>query len=345
MSRVIESPQDFVIIGENIHATRVVLRNGKRTIILEDGTEAVTFKGESGEDLYLRVPESFKSSQPYQQGHIKHFMIAVNKGLSGDPSEKAEGKAYIAYEVRRQAAAGAHCLDLNVDEVSYDVKVQKKAMAWLVRAVQEISPIPPSVDSSNAEIIAAGLAEYDGRAGRPTINSVALERLETLDLVKQYNAEVIVTAAGTDGMPQDSEERVANVNRLMESVRSKDIPLSDVYIDCLVFPISVEAEYGNHFLDAVREIRKIHGTEIHITGGLSNVSFGLPKRKLINDIFIYLGLEAGLDSGIVDPVQSKIKDIFKIDLDGEPEQLAREMLLGRDEFCVNYLQGWRQGRL
>ena len=91
MARAIESPEEFTIIAENIHATRIVLRNGRRTTTLEDGTEAVTFKGESGEDRLLTVPESFKSTQPYEQGQIKHFMIAMSKGIGDDPDEMAEG--------------------------------------------------------------------------------------------------------------------------------------------------------------------------------------------------------------------------------------------------------------
>ena len=146
-------------------------------------------------------------------------------------------------------------------------------------------------------------------------------------------------------MPQDANERVANVRKVMEAVISAGIPLSDVYIDCLVFPISVSPKYGRDYLDAVSEIRDLYGPEVHITGGLSNVSFGLPMRKLINDTFIYLSLEAGIDTGIIDPVQSNIAEIFNLDVDSEPVRLAREMLLGEDEFCVNYLKAWRAGRL
>ena len=272
-------------------------------------------------------------------------MIAMHKGIGDDPAEQAEGAAYVEYEARRQAAAGAHFLDLNVDEVSYLLDVQKAAMAWLVRTVQEVSPVPLSVDSSNPEIIAAGLAEYDGRAGRPLVNSVALERLETLDLVKQHDARVIVTAAGAEGMPDDDEERVANVKKVVEAVQSTDISLSDVYIDCLVFPIAVSPLYGPHYLDAVSETRKLYGPEVHVTGGLSNVSFGLPKRKLINDTFIHLSLEAGIDAGIIDPIQSKTERVFNLDLDSPGVKLAREMLLGKDEFCVNYIKAWREGRI
>ena len=104
MGRVAESPADFTIIAENIHATRVVLRGGRRVTTVDGGTEAVPFKGESGQQLYLTVPESFKTTQPYEQGQIKHFMIAMYKGISEDPAEQAEGAAYIHDAVRRQTA-------------------------------------------------------------------------------------------------------------------------------------------------------------------------------------------------------------------------------------------------
>ncbi len=345
MPRSIEDPSDFTLVAENIHATRILLRKGKRVTTLEDGTEVVPFTGESGEDLYLRVPESFKDTQPYQQGQIKHFMIAAMKGIGGDPDEQKEGAAYVHYEVRRQTNAGATFLDLNADEVSPDLDVEKEAMAWLVDTVQEVSTLPPSIDSSDSEIIATGLAQYKGRQGRPMINSVALDRLETMELVRKHNAKVIVSAAGESSMPADAEERVANVEQVLEAVKAADIPLDDVYVDCLVFPISVAPQYGPSYLGAVAEIRKMYGSDIHVTGGLSNVSFGLPRRKLINDTFIYLGLEAGIDSGIVNPLESKLPDIFALNTESEGVRLATEMLQGRDEYCVNFLQAYREKRL
>ena len=341
MPRVIQSPEDFHIIAENIHATRIVLLKGKRVTTLDDGTLAVTYKVESGETEYLKVPPAYKSTQYYEQGNVKHFMIAMQKGIGSDPEEREEGAAYVRWAVRRQVLAGARFLDVNVDEVSYELDVQKKAMTWVINTVQGVSPIPPSVDSSSPEIIEAGLAEYDGRVGPPMINSLALERLETLDLVKQYNTKVIVSAAGEEGMPQDAGERVENVRKLMEAVDAAGVPRSDAYIDCLVFPISVSHEHGKFFLDAVTEVRELFGNEVHITGGLSNVSFGLPKRKLVNDSFIQLGLEAGIDSGIVDPVASKIGEVFTLDTESLGVKLAQDMLNGNDDFCANYIQAWR----
>ncbi|MBM3945279.1 MAG: hypothetical protein FJ317_07325 [SAR202 cluster bacterium] len=345
MPRVVQKPEDFVIIGENIHTTRSVRRDGARVVTLDDGTEAVTYKNERGEPSHLTIPDSFKQSQPYQQGQVKHFMIAARKGIGTDPAEQEQGRAYIRAEALRQIAAGASFLDLNADEISYKLEIQIKAMQWMVGVTQQVSSVPLSIDSSNQDIIAAGLAAYDGRAGRPMINSVALERLDTIDLVKKYNARAIVTAAGESGMPSDDEERVANVSRLIEEMRKRDVPLGDIYVDGLVFPISVAADYGNHYFDAVKELRKRFGAELHITGGLSNVSFGLPNRKLVNDVFIYLSLEAGIDSGIIDPVQSSIGRILEMGLDAEPERLAADMLLGKDEYCVNYIKAWKEGRL
>ena len=345
MTRTVNSAQDFAVIGENIHATRVVLLKGIRVTTLEDGTEAVMFQGESGEQRFMPIPESYKKTQPYEQGHIKHYMIATQKGLGDDPDQQAEGRSYVHYGVRRQVKAGARFLDLNVDEVSYHVEVQKRAMEWLVGAVQEVSPVPPSIDSSNPEIIEAGLACYDGRAGRSMLNSVALERPETLDLAREHNAKIILTAAGTEGMPGDAAARVANVKQLIDLALAKEIPLDDIYIDELVFPISVSSDHGLDFLDAVRELRELYGPEVHLTGGLSNVSFGLPQRKVLNFAFIHLAIEAGIDSGIIDPVQCNIEQILDLDTTSEPIRLALDVLLGKDDFCTRYLQAWRGGRL
>ena len=345
MPRVVESTDQFTIIGENIHATRVVLRDGRRVKTLDNGTEVVPFKGELGEDRYLTVPEWYKKTQPYDLGQIKHFLIAVMKGIDCDPSEQEEGTAYVLSAVRRQVKAGSDYLDLNVDEISPKLDVQFRGMRWLVDTVQSISPVPLSVDSSNSDIIAEGLAVCDARAGRPIVNSVALERIEALDLVKKHDAKVVITAAGASGMPSNDVERLENVAEIMESVRSRDVALNDVFVDPLAFPISVDPNYGSHFFDTVRELRETYGNELHVTGGLSNVSFGLPRRKLINDTFIYLALGAGIDSGIIDPLQSKMSAVFNLDTESEPVKLAIDMLMGHDDFCMNYIQAFRDGRL
>jgi 5-methyltetrahydrofolate--homocysteine methyltransferase len=100
-----------------------------------------------------------------------------------------------------------------------------------------------------------------------------------------------------------------------------------------------------HCLDAFRALRERCGPDIHLTGGLSNVSFGLPCRKLINEVFMNLALAAGADSGIVDPVANDLNRVFSADKSSGPYHLAEEMLLGRDRSCKNYLRAYRKGEL
>ena len=345
MTRVIASPDKFITIGENIHTSRIVKQGGPRTGTTPGGQEAVTFKGEDGQTRFLTVPDIFKKRQPYKEGNLKHFMIAVYKGVHGDADEQATGAAYVHWEARRQIKAGASYLDLNVDEVSYNLPEQKRSMVWLVNAVQQVSSVPVSVDSSNAEIIAEGLATYDGRTGRPVLNSVALERVGALDLVLKHNTKVVVTAAAESGMPSNAEERLTNIGKIVEAALSKGIKKEDLFIDCLAFPIAVAPEYGRHFLDAVALVRKEFGPAVHITGGISNVSFGLPKRRLVNDTFLYLALEHGADSGIINPLETSPSGAFSLDLQSEPVKIAMDMLLGDDEYCVKFLQAFRAGKL
>ncbi|MCH8223376.1 MAG: dihydropteroate synthase [Chloroflexi bacterium] len=345
MSRFIGGSDDFTVIGENIHASRVVLRNGRRAVTLDDGTEAVTWKDGSGEERLLTLPEHFKESQAYGQNQHKHFMIAIWKGVHGDADESADGAAFVQREAVRQAEAGANFLDLNVDEVSPNVDEQTRSMRWLVETVQQVATVPLSIDSSLPAIIEEGLAAYDGSAGRPMLNSVALERIDTLDLVTKHNAHVVITAAGRDGMPDNTDERVENVSEVLEAALSAGIPPGDIHIDGLVFPIAVDGRYGMDYLNAITKLRDKFGADVHIGGGLSNVSFGIPNRRLVNDVFLHMAIEHGADSGIIDPITTKVARSLDLDTDSEPVQLALDMLHGNDDYCMNYITAHRDGRL
>ena len=345
MSIPLNSHNNFIIVGENIHATRVLRLNGKRIGENEKGVKSVLFSDPNGEKMFLEIPKHFHETQPYQQGTVKHLMVAIWKGVHGSSQEQEQAISYIKYQVDRQINAGANFLDLNVDEVSYNLDEQIVSMNWLVDVVENLSTVPPSIDSSNSQIIEAGLKAYSGKQGSPMINSVALERIETINLVNEFDTHVIITAASKDGMPDDDVQRVENVNELMKKVDELNINYGKVHVDPLVFPISVSPTYGPHFLDAVKVIRQSFGGEIHISGGLSNVSFGLPKRKLINDVFIYLCIQNGIDSGIIDPVQTNIRNVFELDLSSNAFKITSEMLLGNDDFCMNYLDSFRSGDL
>ena len=334
----------FTTIGENIHTTRVLLRKGKRIVANPAGGEAVVYRNSGGETRFLPIPEAVKQTQDYQEGRVKHVKIAVLAAQSGGAGS-AEGLRYLRYLVERQLAAGVDFLDLNVDEVSLKLNEQKAAMQWLVRTVQSMSPVPVSVDSSNIEIIQAGLEACQTKAGSNLLNSASLERLEALDLAREHDTRVIVTAAGGKGMPQNEGERIENASRMVKAALARGIPLASIYVDVLVFPISVDGQFGHHALETIRQLRARYGSEVHITGGLSNVSFGLPCRRLINDVFILLSLEAGADSGIIDPVASNLKAIHSMDRQARPYRMTEDLLLGRDRHCKNFLRAYRKGEL
>ncbi|MFH1043993.1 MAG: dihydropteroate synthase [Pseudomonadota bacterium] len=337
--------KNFIVVGENIHATRVLLRGGQSVTTTEGGQEAVRFQGVDGETRYLPIPEEYKNTQEYRDGRVKHIKIAIQAAMSGRESEAQPGLEYLQQKVRQQLDAGADFIDLNVDEVSLRPEDQKAAMSWLVQTVRPICSVPLSIDSSNTETIRAGLEAGKGHNGRPLLNSASLERKSALELVVEYRAQVVVTAAGESGMPEDDVERVANASRIVELALEKGIPLHDLYIDALVFPISVDSDYGNHYFEAVRKLREKFGPEIHITGGLSNVSFGLPMRRLVNNVFLILATEAGADSGIIDPAAGRVDQVLAMDRQSRSYQVAADLLLGRDIGCRDFLRAFRSKEL
>lgn len=339
------SEKEFFVIGENIHTTRVVLRAGKLMGSTAAGEEAVRYTTLEGETRYLVVPEEIKGRQDYQEGRVKHIMIAIRSAMSGVEPAASEGMTYLRSLVEKQIQAGADFLDLNVDEVSLRIAEQKAAMRWLVSVIEPLSRVPLSIDSSNQEILLTGIEACEGRAGKPLLNSASLERIDALDLAKDRELPVVLTAAGASGMPQNTEERVENASRMIDAAIAKGIPPERMYVDVLVFPISVDGRFVIHCLDAFRCLREKYGKQIHLTGGLSNVSFGLPCRKLINEVFVNLAVEAGADSGIVDPVANDLNKVFLADRQSKPYQLAQEMLLGQDRSCKNFLRAYRKGEL
>ena len=338
----------FTIIGENIHTTRVLRTDGKRVTEDENGRKVVSYRDINGKLSFMPIPDSFKETQVYKQGRVKHFMIAVTLGMSDSPEERKQGENYILSEIKRQESKGSDFLDLNVDEISYKIDIQKAAIAWLVEFYAANANVPPSIDSSSAEIIQCGLETYrafGSSQGSPMVNSSSLERLSVLDLVAGTESSVIVTAAGPESMPSDVWDRVSNVSKMIEECLKRGIACSKIYVDALVFPIAVDQNFGNHYLESVTEIRGQFGNEIHVTGGLSNVSFGLPMRKLINDTFVRLSVEAGVDSAILNPVESDLERIFDLDMESERVQTAINMLTGKDEYCTDFIGKYREGRL
>lgn len=239
--------------------------------------------------------------------------------------------AFIQSLAIRQAEAGAHRIDVNAgtrpDREPDDLR-------WLVDTVQEVADIPLCLDSANPAALAAALAVT---RTAPLINSISGEpaRLrDVLPLARDHGCPVIALALDDTGIPPDAERRLAVIRRLMTATRQAGIGDTEVFVDPLVMAVSTAGHAGGVALDTIAAVRK-EFPETHITVGLSNVSFGLPARHLVNRTFLALAVAAGIDCAICDPLDQELVATLR----------ATELLLGRDRHCLAYTRAYRSGLL
>ena len=233
---------------------------------------------------------------------------------------------YLANEARRQVAAGATILDVNVGAPGVD------EVATLRRAVEVVSAavdVPLCIDSSSADALAAALAVYKGKA---LVNSVtgeahSLERV--LPLVKAHGAAVVGITQDDTGVPCSVEDRVGIAHRIVAACAKAGIPSEDVLIDCACLAVSTDPTASSVTLESVRQVTRDLGVSTVL--GSSNVSFGLPGRRTINAHFLAMTIGAGLSAAIVDPTVPEIMNAIFIS----------DLLAGRDEYAQRYLPYFR----
>jgi len=334
----------FIIVGENIHCTRIFKKEGANIKALADGRYGITYT-DKGQERHLPIPSRFLESADWEKGRVKHAAVAVWQGLHGDSAGSQAGAAYLAYMARSQEAAGASYLDLNVDEFSTDPQERVHAMAWTVETIQAVSTAALSIDSSNTEVLKAGLEACEKSKGQPLVNSVSLERAAAIPIAREYGAAVIAGATGEEAMPATREEKVANLDRLMLKLRQAGFQEREIFLDPLVFPVSVNPANGLMTLEAIAELRRKLGPAIHFAPGISNISYGMPNRKLLNQVFARLCMEAGADGGIVDPAQINADILSKLDTGGQAYALARAFLIGEDQFGMAFISAVRAGKI
>lgn len=333
------------MVAENIHCTLIRKVGGPFARANADGTGDVMYKDLDGTNKSFPIPPSFMKSADWENGKVKHVAAAMWQGFYGEGAAKQAGIEYIRYWARLQESQGGDFLDLNVDEFSTDLDERLGLIKWAGKIVQEASKLPLSVDSSNIELIKAGLSVCDPSHGKPMVNSVSLERKEAIAIAKKAGAVVIAGATGGNSMPNTVGERVANCESLMKILKSEGFKESEVYLDPLVFPISVDKTNGMAIIDTVKTLRKLYGKDIHFAPGLSNISYGLPKRPLINTVFSYVCAKEGMDGGIVDPKHINRKIINSMDTSTEAYKLAEDLVLGKDDWGMNYITASRDGIL
>lgn len=336
----------FIIIGENLHTTRSYRRKGKRIYQFRDGKEAIRYRAEDGEFHYLPIPGNVKDTQDYEEGRIKHIKVALRHCIDNTTSRE-EAEKYLETIIKLQIENGASFLDINVDEISLRLEEQKMAMCWLVAFAKQKTPLPLSIDSSSTDILTVGIKTYINGEPQSTslINSASLERQSAIDLAVSFNTKIIVSAAGKSRIPNNAEDRINFATQIIETALAKGIPISNIYVDPLVFPVAVNHNTALHTLATITEIRRRYGDSLHITGGFSNASFGLPMRNLINKVFLFLAIKSGADSGIIDPINIDVDKIESLDRSTKSYQMTENLILGKDEYCAEFLKSYRKGEL
>ncbi len=237
--------------------------------------------------------------------------------------------AYIQEDVKKQEASGATYIDVNAGA---RIGHEKEDMQWLLGVIQKATTLPLCLDSPDPDILEMAYGMVDKT---PMVNSISLEsdRMNAMvPFLKGKKCKIIALCMDDSGMPKTCEDIVNRAKTIVDELEAIGIERGDIFVDPLIQPMSVDGNNGVMVMDAVRTImRDLEG--VHTTGGLSNISYGLPQRKIINRSFLLMMMANGFDSAIMDPLD---KDIMAALTTGE-------MIAGQDEYCTNFLKGVRAG--
>ena len=260
-------------------------------------------------------------------------MIIIGEKINGSIPKTsaaidAHDEEYIRYLAKAQTEVGADYLDCCASRVDNELGIQE----WLIGLIQEESDLPICLDSPSPQTLVEAM-KFCNKPG--IINSISMEgdKCEViLPAIQGTDWGVVALLCDNNGIPEDAEGRLEVFADLMEVLKEYDIDPSRVYIDPLVETLGANEESLLCFAEVCREVKKQYPT-IHITSGLSNISYGLPVRKMINMAFMTLAMNAGMDSAIIDPLSRDLRGII----------YATDALLAEDEMAIEYIGAFREG--
>jgi len=238
---------------------------------------------------------------------------------------------FIQELAKKQAEAGANWLDVNAGT---HPDQEPDDLVWLIETVQAVVDTPLALDSANPKALQIAIRAVNKT---PMINSISgePERLNNiLPIVAEHGCDVIALCMDDKGIPETCAGRLEVIRKVIQATRAAGVPDEKVYIDPLVMTIATNTEAGNILLETMRALRQ-EFPQAHISTGLSNVSYGLPVRSLINRTFLVLALAAGMDTAIIDPNDRELRAAL----------LAADLLLGNDRYCQKYTRAYRSGLL
>jgi len=232
---------------------------------------------------------------------------------------------YILREGLRQEDSGAHILDVNVGLPEID---EPAMMTNVVQKLQSVLALPLQIDTTDAEALERGMRIYNGK---PMVNSVngKKESIETVfPLVRKYGGVLVALVLDEDGIPSDAEGRIRIAKRIYEAADRYGVPREDIVIDGLAMTISSDNKSAVVTLETLRRVRdELHG---HTILGVSNISFGLPRRALINSHFLTMALQNGLSAAIMNPGNEEMMESYR----------AYLALAGLDPQCMGFIEAY-----
>lgn len=244
---------------------------------------------------------------------------------------EARNVEYIQQVAKAQEASGAHYLDVNCGNM---VGQEIEIMQWLVEAIQQVTDMPLCIDSPDEGALRQGLSLL--KPGyKPMINSISAEEKRynaIIPLVKEFHAKIVALCIEDAGMPATAEDRLRIAAKLVQDLEKDGVSQDDIYIDPLIKPLSANCAHGQEVLEAIRLIKQQYPA-VHFNCGLSNISYGLPNRAVLNRIFLIQTMTMGMDGYILNPTDKAIMGTV----------YASQALLGRDKYCSKYIKAHRQG--
>jgi 5-methyltetrahydrofolate corrinoid/iron sulfur protein methyltransferase len=280
------------------------------------------------EDFFSNLSEQFPGKNKVML-IIGERINASRSYIAGAISSK--DAKLIQNEVKAQEQGGADYIDVNAGTF---VGCEAEKLKWVIEVVQETTEKPLCIDSPDPTVIKSVMPLT---RKIPMVNSITLEkdRIEViLPVVTDTKAKVIALCQSEDAIASTADEKIRMAAQLVEKTSKAGIPLGDLYIDPLVYPLSTNTQSAIETLKAIERIMK-EFPGIHTTCGLTNVSHGLPSRKLLNRTFLVTAISRGLDSAILDPTDNLLYSALK----------AALAICGRDDFCAEYIKAFRKERL
>ena len=238
---------------------------------------------------------------------------------------------YIQNDVKKQTQCGATYIDVNAGA---RIGHEQEDMKWLLSVVLEATNLPLCLDSPDPGVLEMAYEMVDKT---PMVNSISLEkdRFDTMiPFLKGKDCKIIALCMDDSGMPKTSEEIINRAKTIVAELENIGIKRENIFIDPLIQPICIDKNNGTMVMEAVRSIMKeLDG--VHTTGGLSNISYGLPQRKIINRNFLLMMMANGFDSAILNPLDKDIMAALR----------TGDMLSGHDNYCTNFLKAVRAGEI